>query len=101
MAQAECCRPSVLMTVQTVTVYPKAATLNSIMLHPAAAAATLTVYDNASAASGTILAVLNAASNGVSIVFPFDGAPVMCLNGITCIVTGVGAQAQVYYQPEN
>lgn len=91
--------PSVVMTVQTKVVLAGPALLCNIMLHPAAAAATLTVYDNASAGSGTILAILQAVSGGATVLFPFDDSPPQANNGLTCVVTGTGAQAQIYYQP--
>lgn len=93
--------PSVVMTVQTVTVYAKPALLCNLMLHPGSAASTITVYDNASAGSGTILAFLQGVANGATVLFPFDGSPPRANNGITCVVTGTGAQAQAYFQPEN
>ncbi len=91
--------PSAVITVQTLTVVAAPALLCNIMLHPAAAAATLTVYDNASAGSGTVLAILQAAANGATAIFPFDDSPPQASKGLTCVVTGVGAQAQIYFQP--
>jgi len=91
--------PSVVMTVQTLSVVAAPALLCAIMLHPAAAAATLTVYDSATAGSGTVLAILQAASGGATTLFPFDDSPPQAKNGLTCVVTGTGAQAQIYYQP--
>lgn len=98
MAFTEPCTPSVLLTVQTVVVCASEAMLCNLMLHPGSAASTLTVYDNATAASGTVLAVLQGVANGATVTFPFDGSPVACQKGITAIVTGSGAQAQVYFQ---
>lgn len=92
--------PSAVMTVQTLTVYSHPALLTNLMLHPGSAASSITIYDNASAGSGTVLAILQGLANGASIVYPFDGTPVRANNGITCVVTGTGAQAQVYFQPE-
>lgn len=91
--------PSAVMTVQTKVVCAGPALLCNIMLHPAAAAASITVYDNPTAGSGNILAILQAVSGGASVVFPFDDSPPQALTGITCVVTGTGAQAQVYFQP--
>ena len=92
---------SPIITVQTLVVYTKPALLTNIMLHPGSAAATLTIYDNASAGSGTVLALLQGVANGATVIFPFDDSPPRGNNGITAVVTGSGAQAQVYYQPEN
>jgi hypothetical protein len=96
----EPCTPSVLMTVQTVAVCAAPALLANVVLHPGSAASTLTVYDNASAGSGTVLAVLLGVANGASVSLPFD-IPVYCAKGITCVTAGTGAQSQVYYQREN
>lgn len=91
--------PSVLMTAQTVSVVAAPALLTNIMLHPGSAAAVITVYDNATAGSGTVLAVLQGVANGASVVFPFDGAPPRGNKGLTCVVSGTGVQAQIYYEP--
>lgn len=99
MAMQEPCVPSALMTVQTVIVCSVPALLTNIMLHPGSAASTITVYDNASAASGTVLALLQGPASGATVIFPFD-TPVYCKNGITCVTAGTGAQSQVYFQRE-
>lgn len=91
--------PSVVLTVQTKTVFTGAALLNNIMLHPGSAAASITVYDNI-AGSGTILAILQGVANGATVIFPFDDSPPFAHTAITCVVAGTGAQAQVYFQPE-
>lgn len=91
----------VFTTTTAVVVYAKPALLTNLMLHPGSAAATITVYDNATAASGTILAILQGVANGASITFPFDGSPPRANNGITVALTGAASQAQVYFQPEN
>jgi hypothetical protein len=60
--------------------------------------ATGILYDNASAASGTVLAKLVAAAtevSSVSITFP---NPIQCENGIFLDITGTGAEVIVYYQ---
>jgi hypothetical protein len=90
---------SPVITVQTLVVVSGPALLSNIMLHPGSAASTLTIYDNASAGSGTILAILQAVANGSTVIFPFDDSPPQSKNGLTCVVTGTGAQAQIYYQP--
>lgn len=61
-------------------------------------AATVTLYDSASAASGTVLAkLLLPASADQCIVF--DGGPegIECLNGIYADVSGTGAAYIVHY----
>lgn len=58
--------------------------------------ATVTVYDNASAASGTVLAKVTATSttgaNSIAFV-----TPVMAENGLVISVTGTGSTGIVYY----
>lgn len=60
-------------------------------------AATIIVYDNASAASGTVLAkVLVPGASGYGVVqIPDQG--IEAINGIYCSVSGTGAAAVVYY----
>lgn len=99
MAIPEPSIPSAVMTVQTKTVCTGPALLTAIMLHPAAAASVITVYDNASAGSGTVAAILSTPASVSTAIIPFD-SPIWCANGITCVVTGTGAQAQVYFQRE-
>lgn len=84
-----------LLTATTTVVSSKPATLNSVHLTAAAATSTLIVYDNASAASGTVLATLSAVANTTaSLQFKF---PVNDLNGLTVIITGTGATGVVHY----
>jgi hypothetical protein len=84
------------LTVATTVVSSKAALLTGVMLNPAAAASTVTLFDNGSAGSGTMLALLTAVANGTSVSVTFNSA-IFCANGITAVVTGTGATAQVYY----
>jgi hypothetical protein len=58
--------------------------------------ATVIVYDNASAASGKVLAkvVVPASSRTQSIVF---NRGVQSSNGLYISIAGIGAEAQVYY----
>lgn len=60
-------------------------------------AATIIVYDNATAASGTVLAkvVVDATATHENIMLPEQG--VECLNGLYLDVTGTGAEVVVYY----
>jgi hypothetical protein len=99
MAIPEPSTPSVVLTVQTVVVCAAPALLTAVMLHPGSAASTITVYDNATAGSGTVLAVLQGTANGATQIIPFD-SPVNAKNGITATVTGTAAQGQVYFQRE-
>ena len=68
----------------------------AVLLTPAAAASTVTLYDNASAASGTVLAVLTAPANSATVSLSVERT-IECLNGITAVVTGTAAQAIVYF----
>lgn len=85
------------LTVATTVVCNSPARVTSIILNPAAAASTITLYDNASAASGTVLAKLQAVANGESVVWHLDGG-LICNNGITAVVAGASATAVVGYQ---
>jgi len=58
--------------------------------------ATLTVFDNASAASGTGLFQLKVPANQT--IPLFAPIPIRALNGITASLTGSGANAVVWYQ---
>ena len=70
-------------------------TLLSVSLTPAAAVATLTVYDN-TAASGTILCTLQAAANGSSAQRVFT-CGVIFNTGIYLDIGGAGASADIEY----
>lgn len=69
--------------------------LRAVVLTPAAAVSTLILYDN-TAASGTILAQLQAAASGASAVL--SDLNVRCSVGIYAAITGAGATAVVYYE---
>ena len=100
MAVSEPCTSSGQLAVGTSTVYAHPALLYQVTLNPAAAVCSVTVYDNASAGSGTVLAVLNSPASGASVTF-YTSAPVMCKNGITVVVAGTGATANVYWTPSS
>lgn len=99
MSMQEPSIPSVLLTVQTVVICSASALLTAVMLHPGSATSTITVYDNASAGSGTILATLQAPANTATSIIPFD-SPIFAKNGLTATVAGTAAQGQVYFQRE-
>lgn len=96
--------PSASLTVATTVVTAKPALLYAVVLNPAAVAGNITLYDNATAGSGTQLMLLQAdgltASIGSSVVFTLP-TPIYCAAGITAVVTGTGATAQVYFQKSN
>lgn len=60
-------------------------------------AATITIYDNASAASGTILAkiIVDATLTHENLILPEVG--IEANNGVYCEISGTGAAAIVYY----
>lgn len=70
-----------------------------VVLTPAAALSTAVVFDNASAASGTVIARLQAAASAGSIVWTIPTG-VVANQGLTVAVTGTGAIANVYYAAE-
>lgn len=86
---SEPCSSSGLKTADTAIV-ARAALLYSIVLVPAAAASSVVVYDNATAASGVELTKIAAVANGASVQHLFD-PPLVCNNGIYCDVTGAAA----------
>jgi hypothetical protein len=58
------------------------------------------VYDNASAGSGTVLAILSAPASAATAIIPFD-SPIYAKAGLTATVAGTGAQGQLYFQRES
>lgn len=88
--------PSAVLAVGTTTALTGAGYITAIMLHPGSAASTVTFYDN-TAGSGTILAILQGPASGATAIIPFDSA-IRVKTGITAVVSGTGAQAQVYFQ---
>ncbi len=93
--------PSAVLTVATTVVCGAPALLYAIILNPAAVSASVTLYDNATAGSGTVLALIQgiglATTIGSSVVFTLP-SPIMCTKGITAVVTGTGGTAQAYFQ---
>lgn len=66
-------------------------------------ACSVILYDNATAASGTVLAKMAFSASAVGVLtapacIPVDG--VVCQNGIYADVTGTGAAYEVYYVQE-
>lgn len=92
----ETSKSSGLLAAGTTAVQAQQCKLSALILIPAAADCTVLVYDNKSAASGTVVLELsgkaNAASSSLNMVLPAE-----CLNGATVVVTGAGAQAILHY----
>lgn len=82
----------------TAVVCNTSAKLRAVVIQGGSAQSTITVYDNASAASGnTICSFVVAANTSWSHDFS-DG--VDCLNGITFTVAGTAAVGYVYFNRE-
>ena len=81
----------------TVTVVNRKSLLNSFALTgDGTNAATAIIYDNASAASGKVLASLRVLAGGETVHQEFT-YPIRADEGLTVIVTGIGAVATVAY----
>lgn len=74
----------------------KSGQLVSVLLSSGGAAATLILYDNASAASGTVLATIKTATNNDSNQWS-PAVPYVFANGIYADISGTGASATVVY----
>lgn len=70
--------------------------LLGVTLIPAAAASSVVIYDNTSAASGTVLAKLGAVANGESVQIWFEDG-VEALNGLYAVISGASAEYIVHY----
>ena len=69
--------------------------LAGIVLAAGSDAATVIIYDNASAGSGTVLCKLSAVTNtSASVIFP---APVVASKGLYAAVTGTSISVSVLY----
>lgn len=69
-----------------------------LILTPAAALSTAKVYRGQSA-TGTPICSLQAAASGNSAVVPIGQLQIPYTNGLTVVVTGVGAVADLFYKP--
>lgn len=79
-------------------VYALPCKLWGLSLSPAAAASSIVVYDNASAASGTVLAKLSVAANTQTVNITFNQG-VQAQFGLYVDISGASADAVVYYSP--
>ncbi len=82
--------------VQLIPPSARGGVLKWVMLHPGGAAASVTIYDNASAASGDILLNNFQAQTGWSNHTPRMNIPFK--NGLWAVVAGAGASIQVGYE---
>lgn len=92
----EQCTSSGLQTADGGGAITQTCYLHAVTLIPTGADATVVVYDNATAATGTAVAKLFAPSATASVHFTFD-TPVYCSNGIYADVTGASAGYIFYY----
>lgn len=88
------------LAVGTNIVINQPALLHSIILNPGSAASSVTVYENASAASGLVLGALVGATSGSSVEVAFN-APIYSRYGLTVVVAGTAATAIISYKREN
>ncbi len=94
---SEPCTSSGELAVGTTAVCGVPALLTSLSLAPAAADCSIKVYDNASAASGTILTEITLKANTGSVQYTFE-SPIYSTRGLTAVVAGTGAIAHVMFQ---
>lgn len=79
-------------------IYARPAVIMGYSVTPAAADAVLTVYDNATAASGTIVAQMTVkASTSTQVAVLTTG--IWCNNGLFYTLTGASATALVSFNP--
>ncbi len=70
--------------------------INAITLIGGSTASSVIVYDNASAASGTVLAKATQATNLVTTHIVFEN-PIVAENGLYADVAGTGAEYIIYF----
>lgn len=85
--------------VGTNVITARPAILKSVILNPSAAAASVIIYDNATAASGTVLVSILAVLSGSSTTWQCDDG-VVANNGLVAVVAGTGATAILHYIAE-
>lgn len=87
------------LAVGTTAVVAAPALLHCLSLSPAAAASSITVYDNASAASGTILASLESPASVSTVSLPLN-SPIFSKFGLTVVIAGAAATGFILYDKE-
>lgn len=70
--------------------------INAVTLIGGSTASSVIIYDNASAASGTVLAKATQATNLVTTHIIFEN-PIVAENGLYLSLAGTGAEAILYY----
>lgn len=80
--------------------------VQALVLSPAAAASTLSLYDPAVSVSestaptttgATLVVTINAVANGASVILPVSGSGINFKNGCVAVVTGSAATGSVHY----
>lgn len=79
-------------------IHPRSAVLTSLICEgDGINVATIIIYDNASAASGTVVAKAIVPAGSRTVHLTFD-APIVASNGLYLSLSGAGAGAIVHYQ---
>jgi hypothetical protein len=87
------------LAVGTTVVCAAPCLLYAASITQSSAACSITLYDNATAGSGTVVLGLGQGVNSQSNTF-VPAAPIYCKNGLTAVVAGTGATAYVFYYKE-
>ena len=88
-------RSSGLLVIDTVVATGRNR-INAITLIGGSTASSVVVYDNASAASGTVVGKATQSTNLVTTHIIFEN-PVVCENGIFVDITGTAAECIIYF----
>jgi hypothetical protein len=88
------CTSSGSLAVGTTSISTMPGLVCNVVLNPGSAASSVTIYDNATAASGTVLFSLVGAASGSSIAAALS-CPIIANKGITVVVAGTAATAFV------
>lgn len=94
----ETCKSSDLLTADA-AISARPCKIHGITLVQASAACSVVLYDNASAASGVVIAKILNAVNSTSVREMYTPCPIECLNGCYADVTGSGAGYIVHWSP--
>lgn len=99
MASPQPVTTSGLLTADTAVLARPGRLKHVMLIADGTNAATVIVYDNATAASGNVLAKLSIAATGTHQFVQFDAAGVECNAGIYADVTGTGAAFVIGFSP--
>ena len=97
----EPCDSVVLATTASATVVDGECIVHGVILAPAAASCTVSLYDPPigvmTTTGATLKIVVSGAANGVSAGYNGSGSGLKFLNGCVAVVTGAGAQATIVH----